>query len=753
MKTKSLFIMSMILVIFSNSTFAGKIKEPIIKPMGKTMDGKEWSMFYPSNTTKKGEIKKKSNAEFGIIIDGRKLVFCDFYNLINAKSKYQVNIHDITIEHKELYVNDYYTKWPKSDSEDYIFENNAKVRDFWVVRYKTIDKYNYTKYRTKLYDADGFCLIDSYGWGDISLEKIKEEYFIKLKDSQNDVFWYCDLYRKDKRYECLGSGSIHFQNYAGMEFMKVGGKYYYLFKCPICDFPCYYDLIGNEMQEMYLTANQDIRFIKVIKNGYTGYLSRNPMGKWIVKPVYDFSKKKDDYYGDGYFTQDYITTPDGKGFVKIRYHKYGKEYVILADLESGKHIVSKDQGYTDIDQLKKSPSYFSCWDSHRDYYCICDTNGKVIYSGRKWIYTDETEVIKTPKSVCVILYGSGNYELWINNNICCEASEIKYKNINGFEYFEALAYKSGLSYVIYDINGKHLLPYETISNIEELSFGGITYNLITISDGRKMLLTNFASNKKFPDYYTKIDIVNSSTNKPFLQLKKDGVIKLLNEKLQDIIPPFRYNYCNLVEYNNKNYFLVGSGNYSWIAKWGLIDDHNKHIIPEEYDEISYLGDQYLRVKVGSSCGIITLQGRIIVPTSLGCTWIGNYTSSQKTFQYESAKGKGEINTSGKQISFIPKETQKPVTQSKSSSGSSNNSSRSSSSSQGSSSSSSEPVRPLQPMQVWVPCGGCWGTGTCQTCGGGGRSLMNVNHTCLSCNGSGQCSICHGKGGHYEVQYR
>ena len=64
----------------------------------------------------------------------------------------------------------------------------------------------------------------------------------------------------------------------------------------------------------------------------------------------------------------------------------------------------------------------------------------------------------------------------------------------------------------------------------------------------------------------------------------------------------------------------------------------------------------------------------------------------------------------------------------------------------------EHQRSLQPMQVWIPCGGCGGSGQCNTCLGTGTS-MSGESLCISCHGNGKCHFCAGQGGHNEVQYR
>lgn len=61
-----------------------------------------------------------------------------------------------------------------------------------------------------------------------------------------------------------------------------------------------------------------------------------------------------------------------------------------------------------------------------------------------------------------------------------------------------------------------------------------------------------------------------------------------------------------------------------------------------------------------------------------------------------------------------------------------------------------------PQQVWVPCGGCNGSGKCGVCGGRGYDQFSLTNNsrlspCMGCRYSGKCEYCGGTGGHYEMR--
>ena len=61
----------------------------------------------------------------------------------------------------------------------------------------------------------------------------------------------------------------------------------------------------------------------------------------------------------------------------------------------------------------------------------------------------------------------------------------------------------------------------------------------------------------------------------------------------------------------------------------------------------------------------------------------------------------------------------------------------------------------QPFEVFVPCGGCNGSGICQSCNGTGQNLsyMSGYMQCGTCGGFGKCRWCGGRGGEKHIEYR
>lgn len=104
-------------------------------------------------------------------------------------------------------------------------------------------------------------------------------------------------------------------------------------------------------------------------------------------------------------------------------------------------------------------------------------------------------------------------------------------------------------------------------------------------------------------------------------------------------------------------FIGPSNNTFYKAKslqnniYGILDNSGGEILPCEFEEIEYIGGEYFKFKSGTSWGVVTLQGKIIIPTSRGYDSIGRYSSIQKTIPFTKSDYKGECNSSGKQISF------------------------------------------------------------------------------------------------------
>ena len=80
------------------------------------------------------------------------------------------------------------------------------------------------------------------------------------------------------------------------------------------------------------------------------------------------------------------------------------------------------------------------------------------------------------------------------------------------------------------------------------------------------------------------------------------------------------------------------------GKWAVPLDKNYANI------ISALGDKYIKVYDNGHYGVITLDGKEVISTSRGYTYIGDYNSARGTFTFTKRGIKGVCNMQGKEIS-------------------------------------------------------------------------------------------------------
>jgi hypothetical protein len=103
--------------------------------------------------------------------------------------------------------------------------------------------------------------------------------------------------------------------------------------------------------------------------------------------------------------------------------------------------------------------------------------------------------------------------------------------------------------------------------------------------------------------------------------------------------------------------LTTKGNPVYIVgekeKKGIMNDKGEWIIPlsESYTEIELLGNEFAKARRNNYFGIISLDGKEIIPTSRGYTSISNYNSAKGTFAFTKRGAKGVCNIQGKEISI------------------------------------------------------------------------------------------------------
>ena len=338
-------------------------------------------------------------------------------------------------------------------------------------------------------------------------------------------------------------------------------------------------------------------------------------------------------------------------------------------------------------------------------------------------------------------------------------------------YGEIFRVHTKYGYGVYNTKGESIIPakYKKIEWTKDEDDNVITYeitnnnNYIGIMDRNKNWIVPL--NKQ----YKEIKRISFGEEIFFLCRKLENndwaysKYALYNRKSNEVLPPV-YTSISSIDIEDTPYFKCYKDGYC-----GLYDNTGKEIISPDYNNLQYLGSNYIGFQLNGYWGVMTMQGKVIIPTSRRYTNIGRYIKNQKRFTYSMDGFEGECNHLGQQISKRRVAKPKPSTPVASSSSSSSSSSSNSSASTNSSSSSTSSnntssnngnsgntttvvVEQHGPVQVWVPCGGCQlSPGRCSYCNGSGWGYNN--RLCSRCGGNGKCTICGGTGGHNEVQYR
>lgn len=246
-------------------------------------------------------------------------------------------------------------------------------------------------------------------------------------------------------------------------------------------------------------------------------------------------------------------------------------------------------------------------------------------------------------------------------------------------------------------------------------------------------------------------------------------LALYNNNSNEILPPL-YSSISEINKEGKTYFKCYKDGYC-----GLYDITGKEIISPDYSNLDYLGSNYWGFKLNGYWGVMTIQGKVIIPTSRRYTSIGRFIKSQKRFTYSMDGFEGECNHLGQQVSKRRVAKAKPSTPVVSSSSTSKPSSNNTSSTSSKSSSNTtkannrnsdnktttvvvEHKHDPVPVQQWQACFACGGMGTmgCTNCGGSGTKYIGDRlYTCSRCNGRGiiPCNVCFGNKGQYITVYQ
>ncbi|MGN0207654.1 MAG: WG repeat-containing protein [Muribaculaceae bacterium] len=133
--------------------------------------------------------------------------------------------------------------------------------------------------------------------------------------------------------------------------------------------------------------------------------------------------------------------------------------------------------------------------------------------------------------------------------------------------------------------------------------------------------------------------------------KTTGNVGLYSEEGECIISPdLGYNSFSLFTGPQKTKYYKVKETIS--KNYGIINTEGNEILPCEFEDIDYIGGDFFKFRSGGAWGVVSIVGKVIIPTSRGYTSIGKYSTIQKTIPYTMDGYKGECNSLGRQITKI-----------------------------------------------------------------------------------------------------
>ena len=370
-----------------------------------------------------------------------------------------------------------------------------------------------------------------------------------------------------------------------------------------------------------------------------------------------------------------------------------------------------------------------CWsvDGDDDSEGLLDIRGKEVISTKNGY--ENVQLFKSYTGDCpfhILIYKDGYSGLCdLNGNILISPNKYKEINVNYNE----------LKVRLQNNSWKQLAPIkiDQTTRFDYNNFDNLHYNYSPNPDKTLTLPSGQTCDVKYDGKFTNV----------YTSDKKQLIYSSRNYKQIDIISDINKNWC----------MKVSKSGYS--GPYGLVNKNGVELIPCEMESIESAGPGFLKFKINGFWGVMNYQGKTIIPTSRGYTYIGNYISSQKRFPYTMYGFKGECDYLGRQVSKIKAPTNQQSSNNNSSTASSNKSNAKSSESQRQTIVVEHHRDPV-PVQEWQQCQACFGSGQCSyvKCGGSGWYYVGDNvTTCSRCHGNGKCTICAGKGGHYITVYR
>jgi hypothetical protein len=277
--------------------------------------------------------------------------------------------------------------------------------------------------------------------------------------------------------------------------------------------------------------------------------------------------------------------------------------------QNGQAIVKTSAGYFIIDKTNKRIS-------PQTYKWLLKTPGRGYYAGHregKYAFLDLNGKETTPPTYSLVAatdeeafvrVQSDSTKLWSYFDVT------KQKPSFPGQYEEASAFKYGFSFVkkngawgVIDNTGKEIVPFK-YSAIQYVNSKNAMYFLVE-SNQRKGLLTGSGTGLLSTEY----DIINLSEGNLF-KVKKSGKYYVLNSSGEET-SKLKYEFLSNTEENPTLPdwpAIIGKK-----KKYGMLAQNQMEIVEPEYQDISYLGDDFYLFSKDGKKGILASSGKILVP--------------------------------------------------------------------------------------------------------------------------------------------
>ena len=306
-------------------------------------------------------------------------------------------------------------------------------------------------------------------------------------------------------------------------------------------------------------------------------------------------------------------------------------------------------------------------DSDWIYFKLADENDEGVFLAKKYFRSERKDIYSaySRDGRCLIKYENkyelitrmcfgGKYYFECKKSIAGGGDPIYYdsngnivfQNINGVVedikdghiYVKSSIYKS-----VYNMDGDVIVPlgyYDKVERIKEWFYVKKRYSETFLYDTMGNLIAE-AGEIKFKD-----DIIVFYRWKTDISDVISGIIDDIRGKW--ILPNEKYKNIKIKSRDRSYCYAVQSHD----GYWGLADSLGNEIIPTEYDDIDYIGGDFVKFKIGDYWGVMKFDGTTVIPTSRGYTSIGRYVRSQNVIPFEKNGVNGECNSSGKQLTVI-----------------------------------------------------------------------------------------------------